>query len=148
MRELANEVTAHRTTGLSRSLVNAGLDLDVDLKTFGNFSALGGYEAMIELLGRRERPTAVFALSDDMAIGAMRAVVEAGLSIPDDLSMIGFDDHELAFAVGLTTVAQDPADLGAKGARLLVGRLTGHIGPPREVHSAVHLEIRTSTKQR
>jgi LacI family transcriptional regulator len=59
--------------------------------------------------------------------------------------MIGFDDHELAFAVGLTTVAQDPADLGAKGAQLLVDRLTGHIGPPREVHSAVRLEVRTST---
>lgn len=145
--ELANEVTAHRTVGMSRAMTKAGLALEADLTAFGNFSALGGYEAMNELLARSERPTAVFALSDDMAIGAMRAAVEAGLSIPGDLSMVGFDDHELAFAVGLTTVAQDPADLGAKGAQLLVDRLTGHIGPPREVHSAVHLEVRTSTSQ-
>jgi LacI family repressor for deo operon, udp, cdd, tsx, nupC, and nupG len=147
VRELANEVTAHRTAGLSRALLRAGLVIDPELTVFGNFSALGGHEAMNELLGRSERPTAVFALSDDMAIGAMRAAVEAGLSIPDDLSMVGFDDHELAFAVGLTTIAQDPADLGAKGAQMLVDRLSGHIGPPREVHSAVHLEVRTSTMQ-
>lgn len=143
--ELANEVTAHRTAGLSRALTKAGLAIDTELTAFGNFSALGGYEAMNQLLGRSERPTAVFALSDDMAIGAMRAAIEAGLSIPDDLSVVGFDDHELAFAIGLTTIAQDPADLGAKGAQMLVDRLTGHIGPPREVHSAVHLEVRTST---
>ena len=119
--------------------------LDPDMTTFGNFSALGGFEAMSQLLARPDPPTAVFALSDEMAMGAMRAALDAGLSVPEDVSIVGFDDHELAFALGLTTVAQDPADLGAKGAELLVDRLSGHLGPPREVHSRVHLETRAST---
>ena len=145
--EVATAVTERRTAGLGRALERVGVALDVDLKAFGNFSALGGYEAMQEILRRSSRPTAVFALSDDMALGAMRAATEAGLSVPGDLSVVGFDDHELAFAAGLTTIAQDPADLGAKGARLLLDRLLGHTGPIRAVQSEVHLETRTSTAE-
>jgi LacI family transcriptional regulator, repressor for deo operon, udp, cdd, tsx, nupC, and nupG len=142
--EVATAVTERRTAGLGRALDRLGVALDPDLRAFGNFSALGGYEAMQEILLGPGRPTAVFALSDDMAMGAMRAAIEAGLSVPEDLSVVGFDDHELAFTVGLTTVAQDPADLGAKGAQIIVDRLLGHSGPIRAVRSEVHLEIRTS----
>lgn len=143
--ELPTAITAHRTAGLARAMTAMGHGLDPRLTSFGNFSALGGYEAMNQLLALEERPTAVFALSDEMAMGAMRAVFDAGLSVPEDVSIVGFDDHELAFALGLTTVAQDPADLGAKGAELLVDRLSGHLGPARELHRPVHLRVRTST---
>jgi LacI family transcriptional regulator, repressor for deo operon, udp, cdd, tsx, nupC, and nupG len=145
--EVATAVTARRTSGVERALNRAGVTLEPDRIAFGNFSALGGYEAMEQILRSSARPTAVFAFSDEMAMGAIRALLDAGLDVPGDVSVVGFDDHELAFAAGLTTVAQDPADLGAKGAQLLVDRMTGHAGPPRAVESPVHLEIRSSTAQ-
>jgi LacI family transcriptional regulator, repressor for deo operon, udp, cdd, tsx, nupC, and nupG len=145
--EVATAVTAHRTAGLKRALATAGIEFEPDLVTFGNFSALGGYEAMGEILRRSEVPTAVFAFSDEMAMGAIRAAIDAGLDVPGDISVVGFDDHELAFAAGLSTVAQDPADLGAKGALLLVDRMTGYVGPQRALESAVHLQARSSTAQ-
>lgn len=112
--------------------------------SFGNFSALGGYEAMVQLL-ESHRPSAVFAVSDDMAMGAYRAVHDHGGSVPLDVSLVGFDDTELAFAIGLTTVAQDPVDLGAQGAHQLVRRLNGDLGPPANHRGEVRLVVREST---
>jgi LacI family repressor for deo operon, udp, cdd, tsx, nupC, and nupG len=145
--EMATAITARRTTGLKRALGRVGVELDPDFLAFGNYSALGGYEAMQAILCRQGRPSAVFALSDDMAMGALRAAAEAGVDVPGQISIVGFDDHELAFTAGLTTVAQDPAELGAMGAQMLVERLMGHTGPVRAMLSDVHLEVRSSTAE-
>lgn len=117
-------------------------------KQYGDYSALGGYEAMSALLSasRSERPTAVFALSDDMAVGAIRAAADLGCRVPEDLSVVGFDDHELAFGFGLTTVAQEPTTLGATGATMLIDRLEGLDAPPRSIECAIELVVRDSTQ--
>jgi LacI family repressor for deo operon, udp, cdd, tsx, nupC, and nupG len=67
------------------------------------------------------RPSAVFAASDEMAFGALR---RAGLRVPDDVSVLGFDDHDLADLLELSTVAQPVAELGERAGRLLLARLS------------------------
>jgi LacI family transcriptional regulator len=88
---------------------------------FGDFSIQAGKELMNELLSRQDRPTAVFCVNDYTAIGAIKAAVERGLRIPEDLSIVGFDDMPLASAVipELTTVSQNTHLLGKLSVELL-----------------------------
>lgn len=112
-----------RREGFRRALREAGLEPDPRLEVEGYFTVDGGGRAMSELLGRADPPTAVFAQSDEMAFGAVRAIERAGLRVPDDVSIIGFDDHELASVVGLTTVAQQVMLQGRLAARLVLDEL-------------------------
>jgi LacI family transcriptional regulator len=82
-------------------------------------------ELASELLALRRRPTAIFAASDVQAFGVLDAAARAGLSVPGDLSVIGFDDIELAAAIGLTTVRQPLRESGRLGAHLLLAALDG-----------------------
>ncbi len=137
-----------RRTGFLDALVQGGVSVPRRWDRDGGFSVVGGYEAMAEMLAGSDRPTAVFAMSDDMAFGALRAAAEAGVSVPDELSLIGFDDHAIAFTVGLTTVRQDPEALGAGGAHLLVELLEDPATPPRRVEEPTELVPRESTAPR
>jgi DNA-binding LacI/PurR family transcriptional regulator len=74
-----------------------------------------------ELIGRRDAPTAIFASSDTQALGALEAVRAAGLRVPDDVSVVGFDDVEVSGYVGLTTVRQPLFESGSLAAMLLLG---------------------------
>lgn len=134
-----------RRAGFLRALADASLRFDPKKERVGDFSALGGYEAMQTLLELSDRPTAVFAMSDEMAMGAMRACEEAGLTIPDDMSIVGFDDVDWAFTVGLTTVRQDATELGAVAARLMIERLDGKGCDRRLVTVPTELVERGST---
>jgi DNA-binding LacI/PurR family transcriptional regulator len=87
----------------------------------------GGYQEMTRLLQLSDRPTAVFAVSDRLAIGAMRAVADAGLKIPDGVALVGFDDLRYAADLDLTTVAQPAVETGRTAAEILInwiGRAT------------------------
>lgn len=90
-----------------------------------NFDFSGGYEAMRRILKLKDRPTAVFASGDKMALGAIAAIRDAGMDVPKDFSIIGFDDIELARYVtpGLTTVRQKSDKLGEAAADLLVQQI-------------------------
>jgi len=134
-----------RRAGFLRALDEAGARFDPNHERVGDFSALGGYEAMQALLDLSHRPTAVFAMSDEMAMGAMRACTEAGLTVPGDVSVVGFDDVDWAFTVGLTTVRQDAAELGAVAARLMIERLEGETCDRRLVTVPTELVERGST---
>jgi LacI family transcriptional regulator, repressor for deo operon, udp, cdd, tsx, nupC, and nupG len=113
-----------RRAGYLLALSEAGIDFDPQLEQNGDYTALGGERAMDLLLAAPTRPTAVFAQSDEMAIGAMKSIRRHGLSIPTDISIIGIDDHELSDAVGLTTLAQPLADHGSEIARAILGQLS------------------------
>lgn len=91
-----------------------------------------------------DRPTAVFAADDTLAAGVMRAAHELGLAVPADLAVVGFDDGELAEALGLTTVRQPLEASGRTATEMLLSRLE-HQGPPREVTLGLELIIRGST---
>jgi DNA-binding LacI/PurR family transcriptional regulator len=86
-----------------------------------------------QLLALRRPPTAIFAASDVQAFGVLDAAARAGLSVPGDLSVIGFDDIELAAAIGLTTVRQPLRESGRVGAQLLLRALNGEpdAAPPQ-----------------
>lgn len=126
-------VPVDRFNGYREALSDAGLSFDPALVVPGNFSAEGGAEAMHHLLSAPSPPTAVFACSDEMAIGAMQVARDAGLRVPEDLSIVGIDDHDISAYVGLTTIRQDVTGQGERVAQLLLDRLRSGGG-----HDEVH----------
>jgi LacI family repressor for deo operon, udp, cdd, tsx, nupC, and nupG len=112
----------------------------------GDYSADSGYSATRELLAKQQRPTAIFAANDEMAFGALRAAGEAGLGIPKEIAVIGFDDIQLASVVNppLTTVRQPMAEMGSLAARRLMAILDGRPTHPRQVELPTKLVIRRS----
>jgi LacI family transcriptional regulator, repressor for deo operon, udp, cdd, tsx, nupC, and nupG len=123
----------------------AGIEAADDLEANGSFTVAGGERAMSQLLGARRRPTAVFCESDEMAFGALRALRKAGLRVPEDVSVIGFDDHDLADALDLTTVAQPIPDQGRLAAQLLLDQLDTDLRKASSRVLPTRLIIRGST---
>jgi DNA-binding LacI/PurR family transcriptional regulator len=113
-----------RWRGFRRTVMAAGLDLDGLAVCNGYFSMRGGHEAMAALLDGAARPTAVFAMSDDMAFGALMALDERSLEPGVDVSIMGVDDHEFSRVVDLTTIHQPVADHGRVAARLLIAAMS------------------------
>jgi LacI family transcriptional regulator/LacI family repressor for deo operon, udp, cdd, tsx, nupC, and nupG len=97
------------------------------------------------MLQRRPRPTAIFAASDTQALGVLAAAHEAGLNVPDDLSVVGYDDIEAADYVGLTTIRQELAESGRRGAELLTSELAGRTTPAPVVSLEPRLVVRSTT---
>lgn len=120
-RSLPFDVPGHRRQGYVEALLEAGVDYHADLEADGNFSVKGGSEAMVHLMTEAKPPTAVFALSDEMAMGALKTVTDLGMQVPGDISIVGFDDHELSSVFDLTTIRQEPEWQGATAGRLLLG---------------------------
>ena len=118
-------VPGDRLKGYRQTMAANGLPIDPAWELTGDFTAHGGLNACRRLLESGPLPTAIFAGSDEMAIGATHALREAGLRVPDDLSIVGIDDHELSEFFELTTVAQPAHDLGHLGARILLDALAG-----------------------
>ncbi|OWY58670.1 hypothetical protein B7486_78720 [cyanobacterium TDX16] len=108
-----------------------------------------GRTAMDQLLAAPVRPTAVHVISDEMAVGAMQSITQHGLSVPEDVSLIGFDDHEVAEAVGLSTVRQRPTAIGARAAVRLIEELGGPAPPEahRDERLPTELVVRSSTRR-
>jgi DNA-binding LacI/PurR family transcriptional regulator len=125
-RGLNPSVPAGRLKGYQAALHAAGVAFNPARVLEGRFSvavARHQIEALIAAGG--DLPSAVFAASDEMAFGAILALRQHGWRVPEDVSVIGIDDHEMAASFGLTTVAQHPFDQGAAAARLLVDELAG-----------------------
>lgn len=116
-----------REAGVRQALAEAGLTLAEEWNIrVTSFSFLAGAEAAQQLLRCPQRPTAIFTVADALAIGLMHSLQEAGLRIPDDIAIMGFDDIPLAAQLNppLTTMAQPMDELGAEAARLLLQRLS------------------------
>lgn len=116
------ECVGDRLNGYCRALAEYDLSVDERLILRGDWSAISGYRATYSLLETGVPFTAIFAQNDQMAIGAIRALREAGLQVPRDVSVIGFDDIPLAsyFDPPLTTLRQPMTELGVQAARLLI----------------------------
>ncbi|MEU0534181.1 LacI family DNA-binding transcriptional regulator [Amycolatopsis tolypomycina] len=117
-----------RRNGYLRALAEAGIEPEPALEAAGGFTAAAGETAMARLLALPSPPTAVFAMSDEMAFGALKTLRRARVGIPAGVSVIGFDDHELAGALDLTTIAQPVTAQGERAALLLLDQL--HDRPP------------------
>ncbi|GIT79600.1 LacI family transcriptional regulator [Leifsonia sp. LS1] len=137
-----------RQSGYAEALTAAGLPYDGDLvKTAGHYSRPGGYRAAQELLDLDERPDAIFCFSDLLAIGAMRAVFDAGLRVPEDVAVIGIDDvDEGRFArPSLSTVSLDTPFIAREAVRRIVARIDEPGLPAEEVVAPHRLVVREST---
>jgi DNA-binding LacI/PurR family transcriptional regulator len=137
-----------RHLGWQQALTAAGIDPDPELVVQADFLEDGGYFAGRELLDRGAAFTAIFAANDLSAIGLLKSLTEAGLRVPDDVSVVGFDGiHLTAYtAPTLTTVAQPVFDLGRRAAELLIDRLAGAAtATPRTVVLETTLIVRAST---
>ena len=144
---LALRLARERLQGFEEAIRERGLAPGPCAMGEGNWECMAGYRAMQRLLAHRPRPTAVFSANDRMAIGAMRAIAEAGLRVPDDISVIGLDDIELAAFQNppLTTVRQSFAQLATLGVQLLLDILGGkEIAQPQLVIEP-ELVVRQST---
>ncbi|MDQ1738828.1 MAG: LacI family transcriptional regulator, repressor for deo operon, udp, cdd, tsx, nupC, and nupG, partial [Pseudonocardiales bacterium] len=133
-----------RGTGYRQALMEAGITPEPGLERLGYFTVAGGEAAMVHLLQHSSRPTAVFAESDEMAYGAIRAIRRAGLRVPDDIAMVGFDDHATADLMDLTTIRQPVGEQGALLAKSLLTALV-KAAEPTDVVLETELVVRGST---
>jgi LacI family transcriptional regulator len=147
---------ADRTSGVERlagylaALAARGIAEEPGYARHSDFGEEGGYKEMASLLRLTPRPDAVFVANNVMTVGALRAIVDAGLRIPDDVAVVGFDEMSWSRLLNppLTTVAQPSYDLGLEVARLLLSRLGGYDGAAREVVLAADLHVRDSSTAR
>lgn len=126
------------------------LETPADWIKYGDFSEESGYRAMMELLHLHERPAAIFAGNDVIAYGAIKAIKDSLLKIPDDISIVGFDDDFLSRYLNppLTTVSLPAAGLGSESAKLLIRLILGKKQVnPKQVILPSHLLIRKTCRE-
>ena len=140
--------SAERIIGYRRALEEAGLSYDETLTLRGDYHAQSGMDVTHAILKMHPRPTAIFALNDLMALGALRAAAEAGCSVPGDLAVIGYDDLEISHFTNppLTTIAQPKKEIGVQAVRLLVERMSRKNLPPSRLVLPPELIVRRSTQ--
>ncbi len=133
--------SGERLDGYRDALAQNGIAQDDQLVKNGDFTRQGGYAAALLLLSMDEPPTAIFASNDPMAFGVYKAVQQSGKRIPEDISVIGFDDIALSADIHppLTTVRQPLREMGRVGAQMLLDMLRARDEPPVAV-----MELRTS----
>jgi LacI family transcriptional regulator len=140
-----------RTAGYRRALAEAGVRVREDWIARGGFKEADGYRAMTRLLSARKRPNGVFAVNDPAAIGAIKAVWDAGLRVPEDVAVAGAGDiaHGDMLRVPLTTVTWPRNELGRRAAELLLERLDSKTGcPHKRVVVPPRLVVRDSSGAR
>jgi len=143
---LGSSLGQARVRGVRATAATWSLD-DQLMVVNGDFSAASGQAAAELLLSRSPRPTAIFCFNDAMALGAISAVRAVGLSCPDDVSMVGFDDLDIApfFSPPLTTIRQPMRALGRRSVELLLEVLRGERRGPSTTQLPFELVVRKST---
>jgi LacI family transcriptional regulator len=136
-----------RLAGYSSALRKAGIELDETLITHCAFSYDAGRQVASDLLDRPDRPTAIFAASDEVALGVMEEARRRSIRIPEDLSVVGFDDTFVASrsAPPLTTVAQPLLEMGRVATRSLAQMIKNDVVSTRHIELATRLVVRDST---
>jgi len=151
--QLKSSPAQDRLLGYKAALAKAGIPFDdryliiSDIVTGQDgFNRESGYRAMQRLLALGdERPTAIFVSSDIQAAGALRAIHEAGLTVPEDIAIIGFDDVEIAEYLDLTTVRQPMYEMGQLAVKRLLACIEGDKSPRFEKHLDTQLIVRSSS---
>ncbi|WP_297082884.1 LacI family DNA-binding transcriptional regulator [uncultured Demequina sp.] len=146
--ELDFHLPATRRAGYEDALRGAGIEPEPLLVRSADFTIAGGYDATLQLLGDpRVHPTAIFAASDEMAIGAMLAARDLGRDVPGDLSIVGIDGHDLGGFFGLTTVDQFPQIQGRRAVETVLHELDGEHEEPSNEELPYELVVRKSTSK-
>lgn len=132
-----------RLEGYKQCLRANGLPIDPDLIVYGRFHRDAGYEGMKQLLPHK--PDAVFAGGDTIALGVIDALTEAGLCVPEDMAVVGFDDLDVAQRSQLTTINHSVQLVGSSAATLLIDLIEGRLEHPQHIVLPTRLVIRRST---
>ncbi|MCW1248605.1 LacI family transcriptional regulator [Acaricomes phytoseiuli] len=140
-----------RLTGFRAALNTAGITPRPEWILESDFTVLDAAQKVTALLASPERPSAVFCASDEIAIGGVLGASQLGLRIPEDVSFIGIDGHEIGEALGLTTIDQQPAHQGSLAAQLLLDSLDSAAQNPQTLSPEHHLvpgtlRLRRSTR--
>jgi DNA-binding LacI/PurR family transcriptional regulator len=135
-----------RQHGFRDAMAEAGAEAHMVIEP-GEFTDDGGYRAMRRILATSPRPTAVFTANDFAALGALNAIDEAGLSVPRDISLVGYDNTSIAASrhISLTSIDQPHAEMGRLAAGALLERIDGNTDPARHIGLTPKLVTRTST---
>ncbi|MGO4893637.1 LacI family DNA-binding transcriptional regulator [Flavobacterium sp. W21_SRS_FM6] len=136
-----------RLEGYILALQNAGIEVDSNLQIRGDYTVVSGVSSAEQLLLLRQRPTAIFCFNDEMAIGVMKLLKKQGFMIPEDISVMGFDDiHYAEFVTpALTTVHQPLKEIGTTCINLLLEQLRGNKVKPGKQFLPFELKVRAST---
>ncbi|MDD7910835.1 MULTISPECIES: LacI family DNA-binding transcriptional regulator [Pseudovibrio] len=138
-----------RHRGYLEAMSAADLPVNAEWSASGPLTVSGGYKAMSQILERGQMPEAIFAFNDLMAIGAYHAIQERGLRIPEDISVMGYDDIEYAgyMTPTLTTIKQPSFELGLEAARTLIDHLDNKVDMPPVIQLVPELVIRQSVRK-
>lgn len=141
--------TKERREGYLMAMSEHGIPCEPVYQVQGNYDLKSGYSAMRKLLKMEPRPTAVFCQNDDMAVGAMKAIAEERLSVPEDISVVGFDDSMFSafLSPALTTVKRPIEEISRKGAELLLECIESKQHPEDVIHLHTELVIRESVRK-
>jgi DNA-binding LacI/PurR family transcriptional regulator len=142
---LGHLASQHRLTGYRQALAVAGVRYDPKLVRRGPHGPANAEALAADLLARPDPPSAIFAASDTQAMGVLAAADRGGVSVPGELSVIGYDDIESAALLGLSTVRQPLGDSGAEGARRLCALLRGERVSPMRQQLGLEVVRRSST---
>lgn len=139
------KASANRLQGFRDMLEERGVPFNPLYHRFGEYGRAKAHQLADELLALEEPPTAIFATSDTQALGVIEAIQAAQKRVPEDISVIGYDDLEVAQYVGLTTISQPFYESGIEGARVLFDLLDGNPETPETLSLPVTLVIRQTT---
>lgn len=141
--------SVERVNGYRQALIDSSVEVDENLILFSNGRLDGGRSCTEKLLQMREPPTALFVTSDIVAFGAVEAITDSGLSVPGDISVVGFDNIEFAeyFRVPLTTVDQPKYEMGFSASRALLERIGG-VSTKQTIELETRLIVRHSSGKR
>ncbi len=142
-----NVLTKDRLAGYRKALTAAHIPIDATLVAAGDFSIAAGITATTTLLALPTRPTALVASNDEMALGALHGAKRIGLRIPEDLSIVGFDDIRFSAVCDppLTTISQPRQEIGRRAMNLLLEHLANPGSAPVEIVLEANLVVRSST---
>jgi LacI family transcriptional regulator, repressor for deo operon, udp, cdd, tsx, nupC, and nupG len=135
----------HRREGFLAAMGAHGLGPDPGLIVTGPYGVQAGVEGVRELLELDDPPTAIFCYSDDIAVSARHALLERGLRVPEDVSLIGVDGHDLGKLFGITTIDQHVVDQARAAGEMVIGLLAGRQPGTPQLQVDAHLVERTST---
>jgi DNA-binding LacI/PurR family transcriptional regulator len=137
-----------RLKGVQRALGEEGITCHDELCVCANYNLEDAYQAMLKILAAKTPITAIFALNDMMAFGAKKALEEQGFRVPEDVSLVGYDDILFSAIISLTSVAQPTYEMGKNAMMLLLDLIHGRITTPQHIVLRPSMVIRGSCKRR
>ena len=140
------KVASQRKEGFLAVLNRNGIEFNPHFEIFADFDSHTSELAMDEFLRRKKLPTAIFCESDEMAFGVIKSIRKKGLRVPEDISVIGFDDHEFSATIGLTTVSQPVQFLGQLVASQIMARIEKPDSTSVQMKVPLSLVVRESVR--